>query len=62
MVGYNFSNPACFSHCKALSYLNLSKNPIESIKPLSELLLLRELDLSGFHLENLDEIAVLQRD
>jgi len=55
MVGCNISNPVCFSHCKALSYLNLSKNPIEFNKPLSELSLLRELDFSGCHLEKLDE-------
>lgn len=57
MVGCNISDPAYFSYCKALSYLNLSKNPIKSIKPLSELPLLRELDLSGCHLEKLEDLS-----
>lgn len=57
MVGCNISDPVCFLPCKSLSYLNLSKNPIKSIKPLSELPMLKELDLSGCPLEKLEDLS-----
>lgn len=57
MVNCNISDVSPVSWCKALSYLNLSKNPIKKISPLSTLPLLGEIDLSECNLETLEDLS-----
>ncbi len=57
MVDCNISDISPISRCKALCYLDLSGNPIKSIKPLSELPLLEELNLPNCNLETLEDLS-----
>lgn len=60
VVACNITDVTLLAQCKALTYLDISNNPIKSIEPLSELPLLKELGIAGCNLAKLDDISKFQ--